>query len=46
MRLIAAIESMLKSQNEGGGLTLDKAQADMLRAHLADLKRLLDQVKK
>lgn len=46
MRLIAAIESMLKSQNEGGGLTLDKAQADMLRTHLADLKRLLDQAKK
>jgi hypothetical protein len=42
MRLIAAIESMLKSQNEGGGLTLDKAQADMLRTHIADLKRLLD----
>jgi len=46
MRLIAAIESMLKSQNEGGGLTLDKAQADMLRTHLADLKKLLDQAKK
>jgi len=46
MRLIAAIESMLKSQNEGGGLTLDKTQADMLRTHLADLKRLLEQAKK
>jgi hypothetical protein len=42
LRLIAAIESMLKSQNEGGGLTLDKTQADMLRTHLADLKRLLE----
>ena len=46
MRLIAAIESMLKSQNEGGGLTLDKTQADMLRTHLTDLKRLLEQAKK
>ncbi len=46
LRLIAAIESMLKSQNEGGGLTLDKTQADMLRTHLADLKRLLEQTKK
>ena len=44
--MIAAIESMLKSQNEGGGLTLDKTQADMLRTHLADLKRLLEQAKK
>ena len=42
MRLIAAIESMLKMQNEGGGLTLDKTQADMLRAHVADLKKLLE----
>ncbi|CAN5732809.1 hypothetical protein BH18ACI5_BH18ACI5_26110 [soil metagenome] len=46
MRLIAAIESMLKSQNEGGGLTLDKTQADMLRTHLTDLKRLLEHAKK
>ena len=46
LRLIAAIESMLKSQNEGGGLTLDKTQTDMLRTHLADLKRLVEQAKK
>ncbi|MEO5896816.1 MAG: hypothetical protein ABIS06_14050 [Vicinamibacterales bacterium] len=46
MRLIAAIESMLRSQNEGGGLTLDKTQADMLRTHLADLRRLLEPAKK
>ena len=46
MRLIAAIETLLKMENEGGGLTLDKTQAETLRTHLAELKKLLDQAKK
>lgn len=46
MSHIAAIEAMLKRSDDSGGLTLDKAQADMLRTHLAELRKLLEQVKK
>ena len=39
---LAAIEALFKSQNEGGGVTLDKAQVEMLRMHLAELRKLID----
>jgi hypothetical protein len=42
MRHVTAIESMLKSQDESGGLTLDKAKVEMLRTHLAELRKLLE----
>jgi hypothetical protein len=41
MKHMTAIEAMLKSQDEAGGLTLDKAKVEMLRTHLAELKRAL-----
>ncbi len=46
MSHVAAIEAILKGSNDSGGLTLDKAQADVLRTHLAELRKLLEQVKK
>jgi hypothetical protein len=42
MRHVTAIEAMLKSQDESGGLTLDKAKVEMLRTHLAEIKKLLE----
>ena len=42
MRHVTAIEAMLKSQDESGGLTLDKAKVEMLRTHLAELRKLLE----
>ena len=42
MRHVTAIESMLKAQDESGGLTLDKAKVEMLRTHLAEIKKLLE----
>lgn len=39
---IAAIDAILKSQNESGGLTLDKAQVELLRTHVAELRKLLE----
>ena len=41
MKHMAAIEVMLKSQDESGGLTLDKAKVEMLRTHLAEIKKFL-----
>ena len=41
MRHVTAIEAMLKAQDESGGLTLDKAKVEMLRTHLAEIKKLL-----
>ena len=38
----AAIDAILKSTDEGGGLTLDKAKVEMLRTHLAELRKMLD----
>jgi hypothetical protein len=38
MRHIAAIEGLLKMQDESGGLTLTKAQVEQLRTHWAALK--------
>ena len=37
-----AIELMLRSQDEAGGLTLDKAKVELLRTHLAELRKLLE----
>jgi len=42
MRHVAAIETLLKMEDEGGGLTLTKAQVEQLRTHWAALKQLLD----
>ena len=39
---VAAIEALLKSQNESGGMTLDKAQVELLRTHIAELRKLLE----
>ena len=39
---LAAIESLMKMQNEGGGVTFDKAQVELLRTHLAELRRILE----
>jgi 2-oxoglutarate dehydrogenase E2 component (dihydrolipoamide succinyltransferase) len=39
---VAAIEALLKLQNESGGLTLDKAQVELLRTHIAELRKLLE----
>lgn len=38
MRHIAAIEALLKSEDDSGGLTLTKAQVEQLRTHWAALK--------
>ena len=42
MRHVAAIEALLKLEDEGGGLTLTKAQVEQLRTHWAALKQVLD----
>jgi hypothetical protein len=42
MRHIAAIEAMLKSEDDSGGLTLTKAQLEQLRTHLAALRQSLE----
>jgi hypothetical protein len=42
MRHIAAIEALLKLEDEGGGLTLTKAQVEQLRTHWAALKASID----
>lgn len=42
MKHMNAIELMLRSQDESGGLTLDKAKVEMLRTHLAELRKLLE----
>ncbi|MBA2304951.1 MAG: hypothetical protein H0W08_20295 [Acidobacteria bacterium] len=38
MRHVAAIEALFKLEDEGGGLTLTKAQVEQLRSHWAALK--------
>jgi hypothetical protein len=42
MRHIAAIEAILKSEDDSGGLTLTKAQLEQLRTHLTALRQGLD----
>jgi hypothetical protein len=42
MRHVAAIEAILKSEDDSGGLTLTKAQLEQLRTHLAALRQSLD----
>ena len=42
MQHLAAIDAMLKSTDEGGGLTLDKVKVEMLRTHVAELRKLLE----
>lgn len=42
MKHINAIELMLRSADESGGLTLDKAKVETLRTHLAELRKLLE----
>ena len=42
IRHIAAIEAMLKLEDDSGGLTLTKAQVEQLRAHVAALRQALD----
>ena len=42
MRHIAAIEAMLKLEDDSGGLTLTKAQVEQLRGHIAALRQSLD----
>ena len=37
-----AIDLMLRSADESGGLTLDKAKVETLRTHLAELRKLLE----
>jgi hypothetical protein len=32
----------MKMQNEGGGVTFDKAQVELLRTHLAELRKILE----
>lgn len=46
LRHVTAIETLFKSQNESGGVTLDKAQLELLRTHIAELRKLLEQAKK
>lgn len=42
MRHVAAIEGMLKMQDESGGLTLTKAQVEQLRTHWAALRTAIE----
>ena len=42
MKHINAIELMLRSADESGGLTLDKAKVETLRTHIAELRKLLE----
>ena len=42
MQHLSAIDAMLKSTDESGGLTLDKAKVEMLRTHVAELRKLLE----
>ena len=42
MRHVAAIEALLMLENEGGGLTLTKAQVEQLRTHWASLRQAID----
>lgn len=42
MKHINAIELMLRSADESGGLTLDKAKVETLRTHLAELRKALE----
>jgi hypothetical protein len=42
MRHVAAIEALLKMEDESGGLTLTKAQVEQLRSHWSLLKQALD----
>lgn len=41
MRQIAAIEALLKSEDDSGGITLTKAQLEQLRTHLASLRQAI-----
>ena len=41
-RHVAAIESLLKMQDDSGGLTLTKAQVEQLRTHWSALRQALD----
>lgn len=42
MRHVAAIETLLKMQDDSGGLTLTKAQVEQLRTHWTALRQALD----
>lgn len=42
VRHIAAIEAMLKSEDDSGGVTLTKLQLEQLRAHLAGLRQAIE----
>jgi hypothetical protein len=39
---LAAIEALLKAQNESGGLMLDKSQVEILRNAVAELRKILE----
>ena len=39
---VAAIEALLKLEDEGGGLSLTKAQVEQLRSHFTALRQALD----
>jgi hypothetical protein len=41
-RHVAAIEALLKMQDDSGGLTLTKAQVEQLRTHWAALRTILE----
>jgi hypothetical protein len=42
MRHVAAIEALLRLEDDSGGLTLTKAQVEQLRTHWAALRQALD----
>jgi hypothetical protein len=42
MRHVAAIEALLKLEDDSGGLTLTKAQVEQLRSHWTALKQALE----
>ncbi len=42
MRHVAAIEALLKSEDDSGGLTLTKVQVEQLRAHWAAIRQALE----
>jgi hypothetical protein len=42
MKHVAAIEAMLKMQDDSGGLTLTKAQVEQLRTHWAALRATIE----
>ena len=42
MKHVAAIEALLKMQDDSGGLTLTKAQVEQLRTHWAALRLAIE----